>query len=109
MKPPVFKMTGFPTATVRIVSGDAADDFPTAYLVNGTRRVMAATITIEGNNMRYAFGGAVPTNGANPLGHLIYVGQGLRVENPQALVGFQYVNAVAGNNAVMQVTFEFEA
>jgi len=111
MKPPIINFEGYPSPTRRIAVGDAAAAIPAAYIRPDTRNAVAALLTVEDNNIRVAFDGTVPTNAngtSADTGHLIYAGQAWRISNPKALSTLQYINAVAGNAAVIQLTLEFE-
>jgi predicted flavoprotein YhiN len=110
MKPSQLYADGFPNATIRIAVTDVAAEIPAANLTNAAgKRAVSALLTFESNNVRIAFGGSVPTQGANQLGHQIFANQSLRINNSKALSSLQFINDVNAADAFIQATIEFEA
>jgi len=103
-----FSMDGNPASTTRTASTDTAQTFSSAdYNASGATAV-AVLITCETNNIRFGLGGTTPTQGASGIGHLLYVGQSLRLTHPQAIRTFSFVSAANGVAGAIQTTFEFE-
>jgi hypothetical protein len=95
---------GTPDDTLRLVGSDAAQALSSTVLTVAGRTCKGAIITVEDNPIRIAFGGATPTQGASSLGHLLNVGDVMRVYGEGMMQDFKYINANNGNNSVMQLT-----
>jgi len=108
MANPNYIFTGVPTATVRIVVGDAAQSFAAALIKSGNKNAIGAFIVCEDNSIRWCVGGAVPTTGVDGLGHIMAAATSIKLSNPKAIESFAFLNAAAQSIAVLQVTFEFE-
>uniref|UniRef100_A0A6M3LDF9 Uncharacterized protein n=1 Tax=viral metagenome TaxID=1070528 RepID=A0A6M3LDF9_9ZZZZ len=67
---PVFNSYGEAGATVILTSTDAAQALSTVVLTSGGKACRAAMITIETNDVKFAFGGTTVIQGAGNLGHL---------------------------------------
>ena len=107
MANPNYIFTGKPTETARYVATDVAQQFAVALLTENNKAVIGALITCEENNVRFGLGGTDPTQGAAAIGHLLYVGQSLKLSSGPAISSFSYINAVAQTEGILQVTFEF--
>ena len=72
------------------------------------RKASGARIRVEDNDIRYAFGGTVPTMAATAkLGHLVADPADIILDNFDAIHGFRYVNNVSGSVGILNVTMEF--
>lgn len=101
-------ITGSPGPTERVAASDAAQQFTDDQVISGSKVALGAIITCEDNNIRFALGGATPTQGAGASGHILYSGQSLHLSSPAAVRSFSFINATNGSDAVLQVTFEFQ-
>lgn len=102
------ELRGIPGNTVRYDSTDVAQSFNIVDYTRNGKLAVSALITCETRNVRCAFGGVVPTQGAAAVGNVIVAGLGLILSNPYAISSFSFINATVGQNGVLQVTFEFE-
>jgi hypothetical protein len=102
-----FDIHGNPSGTERIVATDVAQQFTAAQYNSGNNPAVAVLLTCETNQIRFCLGGDTPTQGANGLGHILYVGQSLRITNPHAIRTFSFINHTNGSNAILQASFEF--
>lgn len=81
--------------------------------LNGTGAILArkasgAQLRLEDNDIRYAFGGTVPTMAATgKLGHLIADPASIVLDNFDAIKHFRYVSNVTGTAGILNVTMEF--
>ena len=97
--------------TQKLASSDVAQALPASVTQSSQLRIgvsvlaVSALITVEGNSIRYAFGGAAPTQAG--LGHLLIAGASLKLDNPDDIASFQFISATAGQAAVLQVTAGF--
>ena len=107
MANPIYIFTGKPTETVRYAVTDVAQQFAAALLTENNKAVIGALITCEEENVRFGLGGTDPTQGVGAIGHLLYVGQSIKLSSGPAVSSFSYINAVAQTDGVIQVTFEF--
>ncbi len=95
----------------RTVKGTLTDTARTIDNVVGTgydkggNHPIAALITVETFGARIAFGGVTPTVG--DVGHVIAAGSSIRVSSPTMVGSTKLVNAVAGDNSVVQITLEY--
>lgn len=72
----------------------------------GYHPVRALIISCEGAGVRYAFGGTAPTQGANPIGHLLKAGDRIRISNQLNIQSVRFISATAGVPALLQFTPE---
>lgn len=108
MANPNYIFQGLPDETERIASTDAAQQFTSSqYMENGSPAI-AVVITCETNQIRFCLGGATPTQGAAGLGHILYVGQSLRLASGRAIQEFSFISHTAQSAGAIQATFEFE-
>ena len=97
----------FYTGMQRIQRDQTGQEDPTGTFKTVPVLASSALITVENASIRYAFGGVAPTQGANPVGHLLEAGQSLKLDNPADVASFQFISAVAATPAVLQVTAGF--
>lgn len=91
--------------TFRVASSDTAQTITSTYITDPEGfQAVRALVTVESNNVRIAFGGTVPTQGATPVGHVVSAGQTLIIDNPTDLATFRFINATASSNGVLQIT-----
>jgi hypothetical protein len=98
---------GKPSETRRLASSDIAQNLPDDLITNNSSPAIAVTITCEAYNLRFSLN-STPTQSALSEGHLLYVGQSMRITNGYAIKNFSFINATNGENAIIQVTPEFE-
>lgn len=101
------QIEGKPGTTTRVAASDSAQTLADAivYDSNGNARSWAL-VTVEDNNIRYAWA-TNPTNAngtSADTGHLLQTGTSLKLGSPEELADFRFINAVAGSDAVLQVT-----
>lgn len=108
MANPNYEFQGLPDDTERIVVTDVAQQFTAAqYRKNGSPAI-AVIITCETNQIRFCLGGATPEEGATGLGHILYVGQSIRLASGRAIQDFSFINHTDAAEAILQCTWEFE-
>lgn len=104
-----FSMTGSYGPTYVLTSSDTPQSFDESYLTytlgpSGKERMAsAALITCETYPVRVSW----LTPPTFSLGHILNVGDTLRVVGIINLENFKYISASAGAAGVLQVTFEF--
>jgi len=108
MANPNYEFSGLPDETERIVVTDVAQQFTAAQYMKNDSPAIAVVITCEDNNIRFCLGGATPDFGATPLGHILYVGQSLRLASGRAVQTFSFINHTEQSAGVLQCTWEFE-
>lgn len=98
-------ISGVAQETKRIVSTDTAQTLEDAGITipSGTT---GALITCESNTIRFALGGAVPTQTGNKLGHVLEAGQSLHLSHGSAVKTFRFISDVNGSAGILQVTLE---
>ena len=95
---------GVPGATATYTSTDVAQTLPAAVTTIAGRTIVGFLMTVETNPVSIAFGGAIPTQGASPLRHLLSAGDTLKVSGSQVATTFRYISAGAGNASTLQIT-----
>jgi hypothetical protein len=106
--------TGSPGPTTRIVCSDAVQNLSAIFTNANGAPAIGAIITVEDENIRFTMGGNIttptypPTQGAAALGHVLFENQSLSLVSAKQVRTFQFINAVAQADAVIQVTPLFE-
>jgi len=106
--------TGAPGPTTRIAGADTVKTLSSVFTNANGAPAIGAILTCETENLRFTLGGNIvtptypPTQGAAALGHLLYSGQSLVLQNGKQVRTFQFINAVAQADGVLQVTPMFE-
>lgn len=108
MANPSYEFQGLPDETERIVVTDAAQQFTAAQYMKNSSPAIAAIITCEDAQIRFCLGGATPTVDATALGHILYVGQSIRLASGRTIQTFSFINHTEQSAAILQVTWEFE-
>jgi len=103
-----FEIHGMPGSTERVVCYDVAGQMNESYYTRNGHIAIAMTLTAEVKDVRIAFGGSIPNQNIQPLGHTLIVGTFLRIANPTAIQTLRFINAVNGADAVLVVTPEYE-
>jgi len=103
----VLETVGEPGETTRIAASDTAQSLSQNVIVKDGRNAIAILVTCEENDIRFALGGATPTQGASAVGHVLAVGESIRLASPEAVTTFKFINKTNGQNGVIQVTPEF--
>ena len=96
----------FQMPTQRVAGTDVAQLFSPTIYTNSTNVAIGALITCEDNDIRFTFGTATPTQGANPVGHFLPSGMSIQLWNAHQIETFKFINAVNAVDGVLQVTFE---
>jgi len=111
----ISSLTGNPITTLKHTCGDAAEtliDDVTGFVAQrsvttgpGTvnENVIAVLITCEDNDIRFAWGTNPVQSG---VGHILYVGQSLKLTNHKQIIDFRFINKTAQSNAVLMITPE---
>lgn len=97
---------GRPGDTAKYTSGDVAASLPAAVLTDSGADAVGLLISVETYAVRITFGDGVDPTTA--LGHYLGPGYILRVYGNDLVSTFQYINASAGQNAVLQITPFYE-
>ena len=108
MANPNYEFQGLPDETERIVVTDVAQQFTAAQYTKNSSPAIAVVITCEDALVRFCLGGVDPDFGATPLGHILYVGQSIRLASGRAIQDFSFINHTEQDAAVLQCTWEFE-
>lgn len=98
---------GVAQPTVRIAVTDAVQVFTDAQLRYNGQPVQSVLITCELFDIRFGLGGAVPTQGVNGLGHILYTRQSISLENINDIRTFSFINHTNASNAALQATFRY--
>ena len=110
----VMETTGEPKTTVKHTCDDIAEtlDDVTGFDYQYTRTYLGQTLsvnvigcllTIEDNDIRIAWG-TNPTQAG--VGHVIAVGQSIKLTNHKQISDFRFINKTNGSDAVIQLTPE---
>jgi hypothetical protein len=101
----VYELSGSPGETTALTVSDTVVSLPsvqpTIYWTGS--RAIAVLITCEAANIRFAFN----VNPTSSFGHILYVGQSLRLANPVAVKTFKAIQATAGQVATLHITHEY--
>jgi len=73
--------------------------------VRNSQHPIAATISVETKGARFACGGTTPT--VDNVGHVLAADASMRITGASAVRSLKLVNAVAGDNSVVQITLEY--
>jgi len=103
-----FSIQGIPDETTRVAVTDVSQLLSAALYTQGINPAIAVLITCETNPVRFCLGGSTPTQGAAGLGHILYVGQSLRLSSSRAIRTFRFINHTSKADAFLQVTPEYE-
>lgn len=103
---------GRPSITYEMNSTDAAQIIAVAKQTQDTGADMeqtckSAMITVEDNEIRYAFGVAPVKDGAGELGHPGGDGSIIKLNSHKSVRDFQFISAVAGDHAKLMITIGF--
>jgi hypothetical protein len=108
----VYSFAGTAGTTQRLVITDTAstlDTLASGILTSSTGRgAISALISVQDNAIRVGFGGAVPTQAGNKLGHQLTIGQMIVLDSGGTLKALQLINDVNGSAGVIQITPFFE-
>ena len=108
MANPNYVFQGLPDETERIEVTDVAQQFTSTQYMKNSSPAIAVVLTCETEQIRFCLGGSTPTQGAAGLGHILYVGQSLRLASGRAIQTFSFINHTALSDGFLQATFEFE-
>ena len=106
--------SGQPGPTTRIAVTDAAQNLSAVFTNTNGAPAIGAIITVEDKSIRYTLGGNIttptypPTQGATALGHVAAAATSITLASGSQVRTFQFINAVAQDDAVIQVTPLFE-
>ena len=103
--------TGEPLTTLKHTCGDAAEQFSDVSSFVAQRsnadgsknNVVGVLVTVETYDLRFAWG-TNPTQAG--VGHILYVGQSLKLTNHKQIIDFRFINKTNGENSVIQITPE---
>jgi len=100
----VVPIDGVPGATARYTSTNAAQSLPAAVITVAGKTALGIEVSVETQSVRVGFGGAVLTQGASGLGHLLTVGTIKRYYGSQVMSTFQYISAVINVHGDLVIT-----
>ena len=105
----VFIMGGQPQITYQVNSTNTAQIIAVAkqYVLGSNKNEKpchGASITVETNDIRYAFGVAPTQSGGLGLGHLAGDGDVIKLNSYKAVRDFQFISNVAGAHAMLTIT-----
>ena len=108
MANPNYVFQGLPDETERIVVTDTAQQFTSTQYTKNNSPAIAVVLTCETQQIRFCLGGSTPTAGAAGLGHILYVGQSIRLASGRAIQTFSFINHTQQSAGVLQASFEYE-
>jgi hypothetical protein len=108
----VTEINGYPGTTRSVTSSNTAQALTSSYITNGTltsqKEAIGLVVTCETNDVRVTWCGTAPTTSSGTaFGHILTVGQSLRINNPEAIKNFKYVSKTAGSHGVLHYTPEY--
>ena len=105
--------TGEPLTTLKHTCGDTAEtlDDVSSFVAQSTasnvkRNVVGVLITVEDNDIRFAWGTNPTQDGGTAVGHVLYATQSIKLTNHKQIIDFRFINKVNGSDAVIQITPE---
>jgi hypothetical protein len=99
----ILPIAGFTGPTQKITCSDVATALPLPTI--GGISPIGALVTVEEHACRVAFD--VDPTTSPTLGHKLPDGTPFRLHSPQECSGFRHVNAAAGSNAVIMITYYY--
>lgn len=100
-----FNMLGRPNDTFTLLSTAVAQALAAAKLTDGGRSLCAMIITVDTNDVKVAFGGAVPVLGAGGLGHVLKKDlPPVEIVGESACSSFLYITALGVAHGNLQIT-----
>ena len=101
-------MDGATDATEKVSSTNTAQLLITALAasLDPGRSIQGALVTVETNDIRFAFGVAPTTAG---MGHILTAGQSIMLRGGQSVRKFQFVSKTADSAGVVHITVYYEA
>ncbi len=111
------EITGEPLTTLKHTCGDTAEtlDDVTGMVFQVTKtkvgapvksNVVGVLITCETYDIRFAWGTDPVIDG---VGHLLVVGQSLKLTNPKQITDFRFIDKTLQENAVLMITPEISS
>jgi len=97
---------GNPGETYSVASTDVAQLLDTGIMSLNSRSIIGILLTCETGNIRFALGGAIPTQAG--LGHILYATQSLVLMSSKAARTFRFISAAAGTPGTLQITPYYE-
>jgi hypothetical protein len=108
----VLSVMGTDPITARVPTSDTSQVLTTAFdtAYTGTdptwTKVKSVLITCETYDIRIAFGVAASKTASSEVGHVLAVGQSLRIPSGDLVRKARIINKTTGSNGVLQVTVE---
>ena len=102
-----YVIEGIPGETQRVAATDVVQQFVAGITALNGAPAIGAIIFCEDNNVRYTFV-SDPTQGANPIGHLLYPGTEITLGGGRLVREFRFINEVLATVGTLQVTPLFE-
>jgi len=93
---------GFAGATFQMTSSNTAQSLASSKHALGSRKLVGLSVSFETNDVRVAFGGAVPTQVG--LGHYLFAAGSLVVRGKQPAKTLSFISAAAGAHGVLTIT-----
>ena len=98
-------LSGIPDGPVKVASTNANQALPANIVANDSRNAIRVVITCEDDEIRYAFGGVIPTQAG--LGHLMVANDSLVIGHPAGIASFRFISADANAHGNLQITGEY--
>ena len=112
----MYTVRGTPGITTKITVTDTARTLEEAGMsvsLNG-KNAIGALVTVDNSKLaiygiRCTFGDPDSVTPTVVLGHILYTGDSIYLDNPLSVRTFQFINLTQQEAAVIQVTLEYEA
>ena len=112
----MYTVRGTPGITQQVVVSDTAQTLEEAgvtTIINGNNPI-GALVTVDNSklvtyNIRCTFGDPDSVAPTILLGHILYAGDSIYLDNPLSVRTFQFINYSQQDNAIIHVTLEYEA
>ncbi len=96
---------GTPGDTIKLTGGDTAASLSASIITSAGRSMQGMIITVDTYNIRIAFNGISPTQGAGGVGHTL-----IKDQMPILIMGadlcstMKYINTTNGQNGYLHLT-----
>ena len=111
------EITGEPQTTLKHTCGDSAETLDDVtdmvFQVTKTKvgapykcNVVGVLITVETYDIRFSWGTDPVQNG---VGHLLTVGQSIKLTNPKQILDFRFINKTNAENSILMITPEISS
>ena len=111
----MYTVRGTPGITTKITVSDTARTLTDAGMSVslGGKNAIGALVTVDNSkistaHIRCTFGDPDSVAPTIILGHIMFAGDSIYLDNPLSVRTFQFINSSVANNAVMHITLEYE-